>query len=132
MLCDAVAEERSDGVRIVTGNREFLAFVPHVPAHGLEVHVLAHRHAASVLDLSDPEREALGAVLRTVVGAYARLGYSWKLEVHQAPTDDGGCQHISHLHVEIVPEIVSAIAPASADPSDGPEGVARALRAASR
>ena len=106
VYCDVVARERSDGVRVIAHNRSFLAFVPFAARFPYEVHVASLRHAPSLLDLSDPERLALAEVLRTVVRAYDRLfGFAlpYVMSMHQAPTDDGEHQHISHFHVEFTP-----------------------------
>ena len=106
VYCDVVARERSDGVRVIAHNRSFLAFVPFAARFPYEIHVASLRHAASLLDLSDPERLALAEVLRTVVQAYDRLfGFAlpYVMSMHQAPTDDGEHQHISHFHVEFTP-----------------------------
>lgn len=106
VFCDVVARERADGVRIVAQNRSFLAFVPFAARFPYEVHVVAHRHAPSLLDLSDPEREALAALLKVVRGAYDRLfGFDlpYVMAMHQAPTDDGQWQSVSHFHMEFMP-----------------------------
>lgn len=106
VYCDVVARERLDGVRVVAHNRSFLAFVPFAARFPYEVHVASLRHAASLLDLGDPERLALADVLRTVVRAYDRLTgdrLPYVMALHQAPTDDGEHQHISHFHVEFAP-----------------------------
>ncbi|HUR23208.1 MAG TPA: galactose-1-phosphate uridylyltransferase [Acidimicrobiales bacterium] len=106
VYCDVVARERSDGVRVIAHNRSFLAFVPFAARFPYEIHVASLRHAPSLLDLSDPERLALAEVLRTVVRAYDRLfGFAlpYVMSMHQAPTDDGEHQHISHFHIEFTP-----------------------------
>jgi len=106
VYCDVVARERSDGVRVIAHNRSFLAFVPFAARFPYEVQILALRHAASLLDLTDPERLALADVMRTVVRAYDGLfGFAlpYVMSVHQAPTDDGEHQHISHFHIEFTP-----------------------------
>ena len=106
VYCDVVARERSDGVRVIAHNRSFLAFVPFAARFPYEVHVASLRHAASLLDLSDPERLALADVLRAVVRSYDRLfGFAlpYVMSMHQAPTDDGEHQHISHFHIEFTP-----------------------------
>ena len=106
VFCDVVARERADGVRIVAENRSFLAYVPFAARWPYEVHVIAHRHAASLLDLTDPERLDLARLLRTVLGAYDGLfGFRlpYVMAMHQAPTDDGQYQHVSHLHLEFTP-----------------------------
>jgi UDPglucose--hexose-1-phosphate uridylyltransferase len=87
LYCDVVAQERAEGVRVVAANRSFMAFVPFAARVPDEVHVTSLRHAASLLDLSDPERLALAEVLRAVVQAYA--GRPYVMAMHQAPTDDG-------------------------------------------
>jgi UDPglucose--hexose-1-phosphate uridylyltransferase len=106
VFCDVVARERADGIRIVAQNRSFLAFVPFAARFPYEVHVIAHRHAASLLDLTDPERQALAALLKVVLGAYDRL-FGWRLPyvmaMHQSPTDDGQWQSVSHFHMEFMP-----------------------------
>jgi UDPglucose--hexose-1-phosphate uridylyltransferase len=106
VVCDVVARERADGVRIVDQNRSFVAFVPFAARFPYEVHVTARRHAASLLDLTDPERAALAALLSAVVKGYDRLfGFSlpYVMSMHQAPTDDGQWQPVSHLHLEFTP-----------------------------
>ncbi|MCA1692091.1 MAG: galactose-1-phosphate uridylyltransferase, partial [Actinobacteria bacterium] len=50
VLCDVVAKERADEVRVVDQNRSFLAYVPFAPRFPYELHVIARRHAASLLD----------------------------------------------------------------------------------
>ena len=106
MHCDVVARERADGVRVVDENSAFVAFVPFAARYPYEVHVSARRHAASLLDLSDPERDYLADVLASVLRAYDGVfGFSlpYVMVMHQAPTDDGQWQPVSHLHVEFTP-----------------------------
>ena len=106
VYCDVVARERFDGVRVVAHNTSFLAFVPFAARFPYEVHVASLRHAASILDLTDPERLALAGVLQNVVRTYDRLfGFPlpYVMSMHQAPTDDGDHQHISHFHIEFTP-----------------------------
>ncbi|HEX6597604.1 MAG TPA: galactose-1-phosphate uridylyltransferase, partial [Acidimicrobiales bacterium] len=106
VFCDVVARERADAVRLVAENRSFLAFVPFAARWPYEVQVISHRHAASLLDLTDPERLELAALLREVLGAYDGLfGFRlpYVMAMHQAPTDDGHWQSVSHLHLEFMP-----------------------------
>lgn len=106
VFCDVVARERADGVRIVAQNEAFVAFVPFAARFPYEVHVMAHRHATSLLDLTDLEREALAALVKVVLGAYRRLfdvPLRYAMAMHQAPTDDGRWLPVSHLHLEYLP-----------------------------
>ncbi len=106
VFCDVVGRERVDAIRIVARNDSFIAFVPFAPRFPYEVHVMAHRHAPSLLELSDPDRHALAEVLGTVLKTYDRL-FSFPLPyvmaIHQAPSDDGEWQSVSHFHIELTP-----------------------------
>ncbi len=106
VFCEVGARERADGVRVVAQNRSFLAFVPFAARFPYEVHVMAQRHASSLLDLSDPERLALAELLETVVRGYDalfRFPLGYVMSMHQAPTDDGPWEAISHFHIEFTP-----------------------------
>lgn len=104
--CDVVARERTDTLRVVAVNEHWLAFVPFAARFPYEVHLVAQRHATSLLDLTDPERWSLAEIMRLVVRAYDRLfGFSlpYVMAMHQAPVDDGPWFPVSHLHVELTP-----------------------------
>lgn len=104
--CDVVAEERSDGARVVAQNGGFLAFVPFAARFPYEVHLSPLRHAPSLADLSAADRLSLAEVLRTVLRGYDGLfGFPlpYVMSLHQAPTDGGENRHISHLHIELTP-----------------------------
>jgi UDPglucose--hexose-1-phosphate uridylyltransferase len=106
VYCDVVARERADGIRIVATAASFVAFVPFAARFPYEIHVTSIRHAASILDLTDPERRSLAEVLRSVLRSYDGLfGFPlpYVMSMHQAPTDDGEHQHVSHFHIEFTP-----------------------------
>ena len=106
VFCDVVARELADGVRVVAQNESFVAFVPFAARFPYEVHLVAHRHAPSLLDLTDTERSSLAALLRQVLTGYDRLfGFPlpYVMAMHQAPADDGQHQAVSHLHMEYTP-----------------------------
>ncbi|HUR73867.1 MAG TPA: galactose-1-phosphate uridylyltransferase [Sporichthya sp.] len=106
VFCDVVAHEVADGVRVVAGNDHFLAYVPFAARFPYEVHISALRHATSLLDLSDPERDALAALLLEVTGGYDALfdfSLPYVMAMHQSPTDDGTWLPVSHFYVEFTP-----------------------------
>jgi len=106
VVCDVVAAERAAGARVVARNRSFLAFVPFAARFPYELHITAHRHAASLLDLSDLERRHLAELLDVVVRGYdALFGFPlpYVMSMRQSPTDDGEWQDVSHLHVQLTP-----------------------------
>ncbi|HUR49432.1 MAG TPA: galactose-1-phosphate uridylyltransferase [Acidimicrobiales bacterium] len=104
--CDVVAQERTEAVRLVARNDAFVAYVPFAARFPYEVHISAHRHAPSLLDLSDPERDELAAMLSEVVRRYDGLfGFPlpYVMSMHQAPTNDDEWQSVSHIHIEFTP-----------------------------
>ena len=106
VFCDVVARERADGVRVVAENESFLAFVPFAARFPYEVHVVARRHAPSLLDLTGAERRSLAELLRALLGGYDRLfGFPlpYVMAIHQAPADDGRHRAVSHFHMEYTP-----------------------------
>jgi UDPglucose--hexose-1-phosphate uridylyltransferase len=107
VLCDVVAREQADGVRVVAGTDAVLAFVPFAGRFPYEVHVVPRRHVPSLLGLADSERRDLATVLERVLCAYDRLSgrpLPTVMSMHQAPTDDEPWLPVSHLQVELVPD----------------------------
>jgi UDPglucose--hexose-1-phosphate uridylyltransferase len=137
LACTQVAREEEDGVRVVDQNDSFVAFVPFAARVTPEVHVVARRHAPSLLDLSDPERSALARILGSVLeagDAVAGANAAYSLAVLQAPTDDGRWQSVSHFRVELTwaaqsPGALELGAGIFAPPSAAEDAAAR-LRAA--
>jgi len=106
VFCDVVAREQADGARVIAQNHGFVAFVPFAARYPYEVHVMARRHAPSIVSLSGPERQALANLLKVVLGAYDRLfGFPlpYVMAMHQSPTDGGAWSSVSHLHLELMP-----------------------------
>jgi UDPglucose--hexose-1-phosphate uridylyltransferase len=108
--CDVVAAERAAGERMIVQNDSFVAFVPFAARFPYEVHIVARRHAPSLLDLTTPERAALAEVLRWVLRGYdALFGFPmpYVMSMHQAP-GDVELMEASHLHLEYTPPYRSA------------------------
>ena len=111
ILCQVVAKELGDGLRIVTQNQSFLAYVPFAPRFPYEIHVATRRHATSLLDLTEEERWSLARVLKAVLGAYDNLfsfPMPYVMVLHQAPTDGGEWLPVAHFHIELYPPYRSA------------------------
>jgi UDPglucose--hexose-1-phosphate uridylyltransferase len=106
VFCDVVHRERADESRVVAENASFLAVVPFWARYPYEVHILARRHAPSLLDLTDPERDCLAQLLKTVLVGYdALFGFSmpYVMGMHQRPTSDEDWDAVSHFHIEFQP-----------------------------
>jgi UDPglucose--hexose-1-phosphate uridylyltransferase len=106
VLCDVVTREQAEAIRIVSVNESFVAFVPFAGRFPFEVHIAPRRHAASLIDLTDPERLSFALILERVLVAFDALfpdPVPYVLALHQAPTDDGIWQAVSHLQLELTP-----------------------------
>lgn len=103
--CALVAEERSDGRRVVYENGSMTAYVPYAARYPFEVHVAATRHRPSLVDLSPAELRDLAGALQSVTRGFDALfdrPFPYMMCIHQAPTDAGGD---GHLHVEFYPPL---------------------------
>jgi UDPglucose--hexose-1-phosphate uridylyltransferase len=104
--CDAVANERAEGVRVIDVNPSWVAYVPFAARFPYEVHIVSNRHATSLLDLTDPERAMLAQTMKSVLTGFdALFGFSlpYVMSMHQAPTVDGAWLSVSHFHIELTP-----------------------------
>ncbi len=105
LMCDVVADELSAGARVVAEEEGFVAYVPFAARLPYEVHVAATAHRASLLDLTDGERDGLARILRRVQATYDGLwGFAmpYTMSMHQATTD-GVERQGEHLHIEFMP-----------------------------
>jgi len=105
LVCDLIADEQSDGRRLVCRNDAFLAVVPFYARFPYEVHVMPRRHLQALTDLLPDEERALAAILKDLLVRYDRLfGFSlpYMMVMHQRPTDGAAYPHY-HFHVEFYP-----------------------------
>ncbi len=108
MLCDYARIEVKDGSRIVCENAEWLAVVPFWAIWPFETLVLSKRHAGSLADLDEAQREALAALLQRLTVRYDNLfetSFPYSAGFHQTPTD-GQPYPGHHLHMHFLPPLL--------------------------
>jgi UDPglucose--hexose-1-phosphate uridylyltransferase len=96
LYCKVMADELSDGRRIVFENASFVAFAPHFARYPYETLIYSRRHAASLGELNAEEAEALASMIRAMRRKYdALFGFPMPLMMvlHQT----------SHFYVEFLP-----------------------------
>jgi UDPglucose--hexose-1-phosphate uridylyltransferase len=111
LLCDIIAEERRDGLRIVAENNSFIAYIPFFASYPYEVHIVSKRHLQALTDLDENEQKGLAGLLKTVLVAYDKLfnlSFPYMMVLHQRPTD-GGLYHYYHFHIEFYTPLRTAI-----------------------
>ena len=110
LFCASLAEELSDGRRVVLEGESFVAYLPFFARYPFETYLAPKRHLASMADLSGADLDDLAAVLKGLLvkfDALFDLSFPYIMVVHQAPTD--GEEHPgAHLHFEFYPPLRSA------------------------
>ena len=108
LLCDYAALEAASGDRVVDQNDSFLTVVPFWAVWPFETIVIARRHLASIDQLTDAEREALGDILKRTTARYDRLfqvPFPYTMGFHQRPTDGQGHEEW-HFHAHYYPPLL--------------------------
>lgn len=86
--------------RLVAANEHFVALVPFWAVWPFEIMIVSRRPAGRVEDLSDDERLAFSAILKTVTTRYDNLfetSFPYSFGIHQRPTRGGEGWHL-HAH----------------------------------
>jgi UDPglucose--hexose-1-phosphate uridylyltransferase len=110
LLCDIIAEEKSDGRRIVVENNSFVAYVPFFARYPYEVHISSPRHLQALTDMNAEEQRDLAEILKSVLVAYDRLfdiSFPYMMVLHQRPSD-GDNYDFYHFHIEFYPPLRTA------------------------
>ena len=108
LLCDYVALEQKQRVRIVWENEGFVAVVPFWAVWPFELLVCSRRHMASMNDFSQEDARALSRMLHRVTATYDKVfdtPFPYSMGFHQAPTD-GGEHPEWHFHAHFYPPLL--------------------------
>ena len=108
LLCDYVKKETERGERIVVENDSFVALVPFWAVWPFETMILPRRHAASLSDLTQPERNDLASLMKRLGIRYDNLfqtHFPYSMGLHQRPTD--AQEHSEwHFHIHYYPPLL--------------------------
>jgi UDPglucose--hexose-1-phosphate uridylyltransferase len=108
LLCDYLQAEIKNQERIVLEDEYFSALVPFWAVWPFEVIVLPKRHIPALPDMSPPEIEALGNLLKHLTSGYDRLfetSFPYSMGFHQALVNDGPHPEW-HLHAHYYPPLL--------------------------
>lgn len=108
LLADYLALELELGERIVIENDAFVALVPFWAVWPFETLVISRAHRRSLLDFTDPERDALADILKRLTTRYDNLfetSFPYSAGMHQAPTD-GAANEEWHFHMHFYPPLL--------------------------
>ncbi|RMD62492.1 MAG: galactose-1-phosphate uridylyltransferase [Alphaproteobacteria bacterium] len=107
-VCDLIARESAEQVRLVWRSDHFLALVPFAATSPFEVWVIPLAHAPGFGAASDAHLRDLAMVLRDILGLYRRtLGvYEYNFVVHSAPRLPTPAPYL-HWYVQIMPRLTT-------------------------
>ena len=108
LLCEYLALELDQNVRVVFQNRSFVALVPFWAVWPFEVLLCGRRHAATLPDLSSEESSDLAAALKRLTSIYDRVfevPFPYSMGFHPAPSDQEAHPEW-HLHAHFYPPLL--------------------------
>jgi UDPglucose--hexose-1-phosphate uridylyltransferase len=108
LLCDYVAFEVHDGVRLVYHNDTFAVVVPFWAIWPFETLVLPRFHTGDLRALDNAARDGLADAIGNLTARYDRLfntAFPYSMGFHQRPTD-GKAYERWHLHAHYYPPLL--------------------------
>ena len=108
LLCDYVALEQRQEVRMVCENEGFVVLVPFWAVWPFELLVCSRRHMANMNDFGSEDARGLSDILHRVTSTYDKVfgvPFPYSMGFHQAPTD--GDEHPEwHFHAHFYPPLL--------------------------
>jgi UDPglucose--hexose-1-phosphate uridylyltransferase len=108
LLCDYVALEQRQQVRVVYANEGFIAIVPFWAVWPFESLISSRRHFGSMNEFADGEEPQLSAILKQVTSTYDKVfgvPFPYSMGFHQSPTD-GDAHPEWHFHAHFYPPLL--------------------------
>jgi UDPglucose--hexose-1-phosphate uridylyltransferase len=108
LLCDYLALEARQQLRVVCENDAFVALVPFWAVWPFEILVCSRRHFGSMNELAADEAHLLSQVLHQITSTYDKIfgvPFPYSMGFHQSPTD--GVEHPEcHFHAHFYPPLL--------------------------
>jgi UDPglucose--hexose-1-phosphate uridylyltransferase len=108
LLCDYLALEQKQNVRLVCENAGFVALVPYWAVWPFELLVCSKRHAGALPELTDLESALLADILKQVTETYDKVfdvPFPYSMGFHQSPTDKTSHPEW-HFHAHFYPPLL--------------------------
>ncbi|MCX6028619.1 MAG: DUF4931 domain-containing protein [Chloroflexi bacterium] len=106
VFCQMWRDEVAAGERLITENEYFVAIIPYAAFSPFHTWIIPRRHGSDFLKATPDEVNALGAILRDVLGRlYVGLrDPDYNYMIRSAPLHDPGLDYL-HWYVTIVPQV---------------------------
>jgi UDPglucose--hexose-1-phosphate uridylyltransferase len=108
LLCDYMALEEKQSVRLVCQNDGFIGLVPFWAVWPFEILLCSRRHLQSMNDFTAAEVSLLGDTLQRVTSTYDKVfgvPFPYSMGFHQPPTD-GHAHSEWHFHAHFYPPLL--------------------------
>ncbi len=106
VFCDIIRQERSQQMRLVDENDDFITICPFAPRSPFEMWVLPKRHQSRFNSMDDGQLHQLAVLfsstMRKLDNVLPNVPYNYML--HTAPLNDAHLEHY-HWHIEIMPKV---------------------------
>jgi UDPglucose--hexose-1-phosphate uridylyltransferase len=105
-FCDIIHQERSQNVRIVCENNDFVTICPFAPRAPFEMWVLPKTHQSGYVAMESGQFHSLADIFSETISrlnkALPRVPYNYML--HTGPLRNSSLEHY-HWHIEIMPKL---------------------------
>jgi UDPglucose--hexose-1-phosphate uridylyltransferase len=108
LLCDYVALEQRQQVRVVCENDGFIALVPFWAVWPFEILMCSRRHIGSMRDFQTEDARFLSQILHQITSTYDKVfgvPFPYSMGFHQSPTD-GASYPEWHFHAHFYPPLL--------------------------
>jgi UDPglucose--hexose-1-phosphate uridylyltransferase len=106
VYCDIIAQEKTEGTRIIEENSDFIALSPFAARFPFETWVLPKQHSAFFENAQKKEYESLSKLLRIVLNKMDRALATppYNMIIHSSPFFEN-TQDFYHWHIELMPKL---------------------------
>jgi UDPglucose--hexose-1-phosphate uridylyltransferase len=106
VFCDVIRQERSENIRVVAENEQFIALSAYAPRAPFETWILPKRHLSSYLSVDQVELMALGELFSETLGRLDRTlpGCPYNYILHTSPLKKEELEYY-HWHFELMPKL---------------------------
>lgn len=107
LFCALLADELSDGTRIIASNSHFVAFMPFAAVNPFHTWIFPAHHRANFGDSTDEELAALSKILRLVLRkiCFGLANPDYNLTLRTPPREARGSRY-HHWYISILPRVV--------------------------
>jgi len=106
VYCDMIAQESSNGSRVVLENKNYLSFAPFASRFPFETWILPKRHETHFENIERNDIVDLAQILKGTLSMLQEClnDPPYNFIIHTTPADEGSLPHY-HWHIEIMPKL---------------------------